>query len=200
MDAQQCKKILVLGDSLSAAYKLPKEQGWVFLLQRRIQREGLAVELVNASVSGATTAAGLQILPQALAQHQPDMVVLELGANDGLQGKPVAYIRQNLERLITLVKQAEAQPVLLGIRLPPNFGARYTEPFFEQYPSLAKQFQITLLPFLLEGVAGDPDLMMEDGLHPSAAGQQRIMENVWAVLAPLLQHTRDAAKGACVTG
>ncbi len=186
LDGSGPKKVLVLGDSLSAAYKLPAERGWVYLLQQRLRDQGAATQVVNASVSGATTAAGLQILPGALATHSPDVVLIELGANDGLQGKPVPYIRKNLQQLITLAQATGAKVVLLGVRLPPNFGARYTEPFFAQYAALAVQNNLTLVPFILKGVAGQSGLMMEDGLHPNAEGQLHVLENVWAELAPIL--------------
>ncbi len=187
LDAQGPKKILILGDSLSAAYKLAAEDGWVHLLQERIDRDKLPFEVVNASVSGATTAAGLQLLPNALSVHQPAFVLIELGANDGLQGKPVPYISRNLTALIKQAHGAGAKVVLMGIKLPPNFGSRYTQPFFEQYISLANQFELPLVPFLLEGVAGDTNLMMRDGLHPKAKAQPLVLDNVWRVIEPLLQ-------------
>ncbi|MFL0800666.1 MAG: arylesterase [Agarilytica sp.] len=187
LDASEYKKILILGDSLSAAYKLAAEEGWVHLLQERLDRDGLPFSVVNASVSGATTAAGLQILPNALSAHEPAFVLIELGANDGLQGKPVPYISRNLSSLITQSQEAGAKVVLLGIQLPPNFGSRYTQPFFAQYAALAKEFGLPLVPFLLEGVAGNADLMMRDGLHPQAKAQSLVFENVWPVLSPLLQ-------------
>ena len=186
LDAPPPKKVLVLGDSLSAAYKLPATQGWVHLLQQRLREYDVSTELVNASVSGATTAAGLQILPGALAAHVPDMVIVELGANDGLQGKPVSYIRKNLQQLIEKSQAGGAKVVLLGVRLPPNFGARYAEPFFAQYASLAEQYDAVLVPFMLDGVAGQSAFMMGDGLHPNATGQVRVLENIWEVLAPYL--------------
>lgn len=184
--AAEQKSILVLGDSLSAAYNMAPEQGWVYLLQQRVQRENLPIKVINASVSGATTAAGLQILPAALSKHTPQIVVLELGANDGLQGKPLNYIRANLQRLIQLCKNAGAEVLLLGVRIPPNYGDAYALPFFNQYAELADQYELAYLPFFLEGVAGQPDLMMADGLHPRAEAQALILENVWPSLAPLL--------------
>lgn len=194
LDVKKEKKILVVGDSLSAAYKLSAEQGWVHLLQLRLLDNDYPYRVVNASVSGATTAAGLQIMPQALARHRPEIVLIELGGNDGLQGKPVPYITNNLERLISLAKGAQARVVLLGTRLPPNFGARYTEPFFAQYAMLAKRHELPLVPFLLEGVAGYSSLMMEDGIHPRAEGQRLLLENVWPTLKPLVAHPDRAAQ------
>ncbi len=186
LDAKISKKILVMGDSLSAAYKLPVEDGWVYHLQARLQQQEWDVEVVNASVSGATTAAGLQILPDALLVHKPDIVILELGANDGLQGKPIPYITKNLSKLIETVKAGGAKILIVGIKLPPNFGRRYTQPFFAQYEALSQTYQLPLVPFLLEGVAGDRELMQNDGLHPTAEGQPLVLENVWPVLQTLL--------------
>lgn len=186
LDAKISKKILVMGDSLSAAYKLPVEDGWVYHLQTRLKQQNRDVEVINASVSGATTAAGLQILPDALLVHKPDIVILELGANDGLQGKPVPYITKNLSKLIEIVKADGAKILIVGIKLPPNFGRRYTQPFFAQYEALAQTYQLPLVPFLLEGVAGNRELMQRDGLHPTAEGQPLVLENVWSVLKTLL--------------
>ncbi len=186
LDAKTSQKILVMGDSLSAAYKLPVEDGWVYHLQARLQQQNRGVEVVNASVSGATTAAGLQILPDALLVHKPDIVILELGANDGLQGKPIPYITKNLSKLIETAKADGAKVLIVGIKLPPNFGSRYTQPFFAQYEALSQTYQLPLVPFLLEGVAGNRDLMQRDGLHPTAAGQPLVLENVWPVLETLM--------------
>jgi acyl-CoA thioesterase-1 len=186
LDAPATKKILVVGDSLSAAYKLPSEQGWVHLLTQRLQEEKYPYEVVNAAVSGATTAAGMQIMSESLALYKPEVVILGLGANDGLQGKPVPYITNNLERLIAMAKASTPKVLLLGIRLPPNFGPRYTQPFFQQYFTLAEQHQLAFVPFILDGVAGVSELMQSDGLHPKAQGQPIILDNVWPELKPLL--------------
>ncbi len=180
------KTILILGDSLSAAYKLSAKQGWASLMQARLREEGLRYQVVNASISGATSAAGLQLLPRKLHEHKPSVVILELGANDGLQGKPVSYISQNLKRLIQLAKDANAQVLLLGIRLPPNFGSKYTEPFFQQYALLAKDLEANLVPFMLDGVAGKPEYMLSDGLHPNAEGQVLVLDTIWPYLQVLL--------------
>lgn len=187
----------MVGDSLSAAYKLSAEQGWVYLLEQELLDAGMNVEFINASVSGMTTAGGLQVMPDALKQHQPQIVVIELGANDGLQGKPVPYITANLERLISLAK-AEGEVVLAGIRLPPNRGKRYVEPFFAQYAQLAEEHETYLVPFLLDGVAGHADKMMDDGLHPNAVGQQTIVQVVKPELTKVLQKipTNRPAEGA----
>ncbi len=191
--AEDQKNILVLGDSLSAAYNMASEQGWVALLQARIrelsesQDDIELMNVINASVSGATTAAGLQILPSALTQHQPDIVILGLGANDGLQGKPLNYIRRNLERLIQLCKNSHVKVILLGQRIPPNYGDAYALPFYEQFADLAQSHELAYVPFLLDGVAGHDQLMMSDGLHPKPEAQRRVLDNVWPALRPLLQ-------------
>lgn len=179
----QGKKILVLGDSLSAAYQIPKDQGWVNLLRQRVKPRW---EVINGAVSGATTAHGLNLLPGLLTKHRPDIVLLELGGNDGLQGKPVTYVSKNLDKLILISKDHGAKVILLGIRIPPNLGERYTKPFFEQYRDLSKRHNLSYLPFLLEGVATNPSLMKSDGIHPTASAQPKILANVWPVLAPHL--------------
>lgn len=181
------RTLLVLGDSLSAAYNIAPESGWVYLLQQRLRDNGNNISVINGSVSGATTAAGLQSLPAMLERHQPDYMILELGANDGLQGKPVPYIKQNLTQLIDLARSADVKVLLVGIRLPPNFGTRYTEPFYNQYAQLASQYRLDYLPFLLDGVAGNDSLMQEDGLHPNASAQARILENIWPRIETLIQ-------------
>ncbi len=177
--------ILVLGDSLSAAYGIPREQGWVALMQQRLdqQQPGL-YRVINASISGETTSGGRSRLQQLLAQHTPDMVLLQLGGNDGLRGLPVRELRQNLSAMIESSLQSGARVALLGIMIPPNYGPRYTQEFRESYQLLAKQYQLALVPFLLEGVAGNADLMQEDGLHPAAVAQPILLENVWRALAP----------------
>lgn len=182
------KKILVMGDSLSAAYRLPVEKGWVAILQAKLAEQQFPVSIVNASVSGATTAAGLKILPPALVQHKPDIVILALGANDGLQGKPISYITANLDKLIKLSIAESAEVLLLGIRIPPNYGLAYTEPFFAQYQHLSEKYDTALVPFFLDGVAGDVTLMMDDGKHPNAAGQRLVFENVWPSIQALLEN------------
>lgn len=187
MDAQIQKKILVVGDSLSAAYKLSAQQGWVHLLRQRLKDNNYSHQVINASVSGATTAAGIQLMRQSLALHKPDIVIVELGGNDGLQGKPVSYITKNLDRLIKMASTSGAEVILVGIRIPPNLGRRYTEPFFNQYQVLADKHKLPLVPFLLDKVAGYPNLMQEDGIHPSAEGQPIVLENVWPVLAGVLE-------------
>lgn len=177
-------KVLVLGDSLSAAYGLPPEQGWVAALQQRFT--DARVEFVNASVSGATTAAGLERLPGLLKQHQPSWMFLQLGANDGLQGKPITYIKNNLRALIVRAQDAGVEVILAGVHLPPNLGARYTEPFFSMYADLAQEYDLHYVPFVLQGVAGDARYMQSDGLHPNAAGQKIMADSLGSQLQSFL--------------
>ena len=180
------RTILVFGDSLSAALGLRPEQGWVELLTRRLQSQGYGYEVVNASVSGETSSGGLQRLPRALELHRPGIVILELGANDGLRGLPLDAMRANLVQMVRLSQAQGARVLLVGIRLPPNYGQRYGEQFAGTYPALADQNRLPLVPFLLQGVALNPSLMQEDGLHPNAAGEPVVLENLWPHLKPLL--------------
>jgi acyl-CoA thioesterase I len=181
------RTILVLGDSLSAAHGLRPEQGWVALLTQRLQSQGYGYDIVNASVSGETTSGGLERLPRALQLHQPGIVILELGANDGLRGLPLAAVRENLAQMVRASQAAGARVLLLGIRIPPNYGPRYTDEFARIYPDLANQYQLPLVPFLLDKVALDPTRMQEDGLHPNAQGELPVLDNVWPYLKPLLK-------------
>jgi len=180
--------ILILGDSLSAAYRMSASEGWVSLLAERLEANSSFSDygVVNASISGATTAAGLSSLPSLLATHRPKIVVVELGANDGLQGKPIPYITKNLSSILSEVAANGAQALLLGNHIPPNYGKAYTKPFFDQYKTLAKKFDIPYVPFLLEGVATDSSLMMPDGLHPLPRAQTKVLENVWSELEKIL--------------
>ncbi len=180
------RTILVFGDSLSAALGLRPEQGWVELLARRLHSQGYGYEVVNASVSGETSSGGLQRLPRALELHRPTVVVLELGANDGLRGLPVDAMRANLAQMVQLSQAAGARVLLVGIRLPPNYGQHYGEQFAGVFSALAQGDHLPLVPFLLQDVALDPKLMQEDGLHPNAAGEPVVLENVWPHLKPLL--------------
>lgn len=178
--------VLVFGDSLSAAYRMNEEQGWVALLQAQIDEQALPHRIVNGSVSGETTAGGLARLPAMLDAHNPDIVVLELGGNDGLRGLPVPSIQQNLERMIELARDSGAEVLLVGMQIPPNYGPRYTEPFHAQYQDLADTYQLTLIPFLLDGIAEDAALMQDDGVHPTAEAQPLIVDIVWPVLQSML--------------
>jgi acyl-CoA thioesterase I len=186
--AAQNRIILSFGDSLSAAYGLQPEQGWVALLQQRLRDQGYEYQIINASISGETSSGGLERLPHLLAAHRPALVLLELGANDGLRGLPLQTVHDNLARMIAMSKASGAGVLLLGIRLPPNYGPRYGNGFADLYSELARQDQLPWVPFLLEGVALDPALMQGDGLHPRAAGEPRVLDTVWARLQPLLRH------------
>jgi acyl-CoA thioesterase-1 len=178
---------LVFGDSLSAAYGLHPEQGWVHLLAERVRGAGLDWRIVNASITGETTAGGLRRLPEDLKRHKPDIVVIALGANDALRGQPIAGIRENLDRMIRLSRDAHAQPVLVGLMIPPNYGIDYAAQFRDAYPELAAKRKVALVPFLLDGIADKPELFQADQLHPTAAAQPRIVDNVWKTLEPLLR-------------
>lgn len=174
--------VLVFGDSLSAAYGLRKEDGWVYLLQQRMPEH----TFINASISGETSGNGLVRLPAYLQQQKPDVLVIELGANDGLRGFPLDTLRNNLQAMIELGKQAGCRILLLGMQIPPNYGPRYAKQFAETYTQLAEKNQVALVPFLLQAVAGDPAHFQADHLHPTAAVQPRILATVQPALEPLL--------------
>lgn len=179
----------MLGDSLSASFGTALDQGWVSLLKQRLAAEGLPHQVINASISGDTTAGGRSRLPALLAAHEPAVVVIELGANDGLRGFPPKRIAAALTALVEEAQAAGAQVLLIGVRLPPNYGTRYAEQFQRLYAEVAEDTGAALVPRLLAGVAEDRALMQADGLHPSAAAQPRLLETVWPVLLPLLQAT-----------
>jgi acyl-CoA thioesterase-1 len=179
--------ILVFGDSLSAGYGIHVEQGWVSLLASKISQLGYGFRVINASVSGETTAGGLGRLPHALDVHKPRILVLELGANDGLRGLPLAGTHDNLDRMITLAQARGITVLLLGLRMPPNYGERYTTGFFNMYTDLAQAHKLALVPFLLDQVALKPALLQADGLHPNEQGQPLLLDNVWPKLEPLLR-------------
>lgn len=178
--------VLVVGDSISAAFGLETSQGWVHLLQQRLETEKRDYEVVNASISGDTSAGGLARLPTLLAEHKPDVVIIELGGNDGLRGQPPAQMRQNLAAMVGRSQEADAKVVLLGMRMPPNLGQRYTTAFAQAFDSLAEEKDLPYVPFLLEGVGGVEGMMQADRVHPTAGAQQRLLDNVWPVLEPLL--------------
>ncbi len=181
--------ILVLGDSLSAAFGMATAEGWVSLLEQRLAEQGYAHRVVNASISGDTSVGGRARLPAALQSHDPAIVILELGGNDGLLGMPIADIRANLEALVEMSMEAGARVLLLGIQIPPNYGPVYAEQFAALYPTVAERYQLSLVPFLLEGIALDPELMQGDRIHPKAAAQPLILDLVWPELEPLLVET-----------
>ena len=181
--------ILIVGDSLSAGYGLAIHENWPALLQERLQASGYPHRVVNASISGDTTSGGLARLPRALERNAPALVVIGLGGNDGLRAIPIPEIRRNLARMIQLSQDTGAEVVLAGIHIPPNYGPAYTEAFHHVYHELAQEYGTGLVPFILDGVALDPGLMQDDGLHPTAAAQPRIVDNVWPELVTLLGGT-----------
>jgi acyl-CoA thioesterase-1 len=178
--------LLVYGDSLSAGYQLPTEKSWPALLAADWKSQGLDLHIVNASVSGETTQGGLARLSQALQTHVPDWVLLELGANDGLRGLPPSLTRKNLDQMLQRIQQQGARALLIQIRIPPNYGARYIRQFESIYPELAQQHQVPLLPFFMEPIITDPALLLADGLHPNARGQEKIRDQLEPILTPLL--------------
>ncbi len=182
--------ILVLGDSLSAGRGIAVEDSWVSLLQQKLDSQGYGYRVVNASVSGDTTGGGLARLPRALALHQPEILIIELGGNDGLRGTPIEEIRLNLSRAIETGLEAGARVVLAGMQMPPNYGEQYAGGFRNLYPDLADDYHLPFIPFLLDGVALDPALMQNDGFHPNAAGQRGILANVWAALETVIASSR----------
>ena len=181
------KTVLVLGDSLSAEYGLNRGSGWVALMEHKLKTEKIGATVVNASISGETTSGGRSRLPALLAQHRPDVVVIELGANDGLRGQPVAATEANLKSMIELAHQNKARVLLVGMRMPPNYGRDYTERFWGMYKNLAQQFKEPLVPFMLEGVADKPALFQADRLHPNAQAHPIILSNIWPEFVSLVK-------------
>jgi len=176
--------LLIIGDSLSAAYGIAPQQGWVHLLEQRLVKKGHHYQVINASISGDTTSGGLRRLMKQ--QYSADIIILELGANDGLRGLNLKQMRHNLASMIEHSQQAGAKVLLLGMRIHPNYGKVYMERFHQIYQELAAEYQTSLVPFFLEGVGGQPAMMQDDGLHPTASAQQRLLENVWQVLEEML--------------
>jgi acyl-CoA thioesterase-1 len=179
--------ILVVGDSLSAGFGVDLEDTWIALLQTRLEEKGYGYRVVNASISGDTTGNGLRRLPRALGIHQPDILIIELGGNDGLRGLPVEIMRANLAKMITLGRDNGARIVLAGMLIPPNYGDDYANDFAGVFPELAAEFDTPLIPFFMEGVALDPSKMQGDGIHPNTAAQPILMETVWKMLEPELE-------------
>jgi len=192
----QAPVIVVFGDSISAGYGIRVEQGWVSLLSRKIAQEGYGFRVVNASVSGETTAGGLARLPHALDVQRPRILLLELGGNDGLRSLPLDSTRDNLAQMIKLTQARGIALLLIGIRVPPNYGARYTTGFQMIYTELAQSYRLPLVPFLLDRVALQPALMQADGIHPTEQGQPLLLENVWPTLEPMLRSAARAPGGA----
>ncbi len=185
----QASVVLLLGDSLSAGYGLDREDGWVWLLDQRLRQAGLPHQVVNASVSGDTTAGGLTRLTSLLERHRPAVTVIELGANDGLRGLDVQLIRDNLSALILQARAVDSRILLVGVRLPPNYGAAYTNEFQGVFQTVGETEGVALVPDLLQNVAEHWDLMQPDGIHPTDEAQGRILENVWPALEPLVRAT-----------
>lgn len=186
--ASNPQSILILGDSLSAAYGIKREDGWVNLLDQHLKQHysNQQYPIINASISGETTGGALRRLPQLLAQHQPAIVIIELGGNDGLRGHPINILRQSLQQLVELSLQSNATVLLAGMKIPPNYGLRYTQQFYDSYQQIAQQFDIQLVPFLLAGIALKPELIQSDGIHPTAAAQPQLLKNVLPSLKVLL--------------
>lgn len=182
--------ILVVGDSISAGFGIDKNSGWVALLQAKL---GGNFHIVNTSISGETTSGGRARLSKTLKQHQPDLVILELGGNDGLRGTPTKFIANNLSAMVKQIKGANSDVMLLGMRIPPNYGERYTQQFFSVFNTIASDHNTLFVPFLLEGVAGKPNMMQADGIHPTKLAQPIIMELVWTELQEWLKTLTNRA-------
>jgi len=179
-------RVLIVGDSLSAAYGMPVEYGWVALLDARLRALESDATVINASISGETSAGGVARLPALLEQHRPGIVVIELGGNDGLRGYPVPQLRDNLLQMVRLSRAAGADVLLVGMRILPNYGKRYTEAFHQSFVDLAAQEQVPLVPFLLDGLTVSGEVLQSDGIHPTAAVQPMMLDNVWPTLESLL--------------
>jgi acyl-CoA thioesterase-1 len=184
--AHAAGKILVFGDSLSSAYGIAERRGWVALLEERLEREKLAWQVVNASISGETTSGGRSRLSRALADHKPAVVVLELGGNDGLRGLPVAEMKKNLSAMVAQAQKAGARVLLVGMRVPPNYGETYTRAFERAFGEVAAERKVALLPFLFDGFGEKMEMFQPDRIHPNEAAQPAMLGNVWKALVPLL--------------
>ena len=182
--------ILVYGDSLSAAYGLPQDAGWAALLQARLKQQSLDYTVSNVSVSGETTSGGAARIADVLNTHRPKVIIVELGANDGLRGLPPREMRANLAQILSASRRARARVLLVGMRMPPNYGASYTQAFAAVYADLAREYKTALVPYLLQGMDQQRELFQADDLHPTAAAQPILLENVWKSLLPLLQQAR----------
>ncbi|UCP15627.1 arylesterase [Aeromonas media] len=186
LSSAQAQTLLVLGDSLSAGYQMPTEQSWPALLNEKWQQQGGEHKLINASISGETTQGGLARLPALLEEHKPDWVLIELGGNDGLRGFAPAITRANLTKMVALAKASQTKTVLTQIQLPRNYGARYLQQFEQIFPELAQANGLPLMPFFLDDIVLRPELMMNDGIHPTAAAQPQIRDRVARFIEPLL--------------
>lgn len=183
----QAQTLLVVGDSISAAYGIEIEQGWVARLQQRLNQREPSYQVVNASISGDTSAGGHTRLPALLEQHQPDLVVIELGGNDGLRGLSLVSLKDNLSAMVELARQQGSRVIVLGMRIPPNYGPRYTEGFYQVYQQLAQELDVPVLGFFLEGIGGVPGMVQNDGIHPTAAAQPLLLDNAWPLIEAQLQ-------------
>ena len=181
------RTVLVLGDSLSAAYGMDREQGWVALLDERLRQEGFDWRAANASTSGDTTRNGLSRLPRALDQHEPAIVVIALGGNDGLRGVGPGEIENNLQRMVDTAQESSARVLIAGVRIPPNYGRAYTERFANAFANVATENDLPLVARILDGIAEDSSLMQDDGIHPRAEAQEQILDNIWSELRPMLE-------------
>lgn len=188
------KTLLVLGDSLSAEYGLARGSGWVTLLEKRLQEKKLDIKIVNASISGETTSGGKTRLPALLEQHKPAFVVLELGANDGLRGLPLAAMEQNLQAMSKMAQKSGAKVLLVGMQIPPNYGREYTAQFIATFERVAQSNKLPLVPFLLQGFAEKPEMFQNDRIHPLASAHPQMLNNVWQGLEPLLLPNRKGGK------
>ena len=185
-NAVQAATILIFGDSISAAYGIQREQGWVALLERRLANQGPQFRVVNASMSGETTGGGLARLPKALEEHDPDLLIIELGGNDGLRGYPVANIRRNLAQMIEAADPLRRDVLLVAMQIPPNYGHRYTQAFRDLFTDLSESYDVPLADDFIEAVALQPELMQDDGIHPTAAGQPLLLDALWPAIKRLL--------------
>ena len=181
------KTVLVVGDSLSAEYGIARGAGWVSLLEQKLKAEKVQAKVVNASISGETTSGGRARLPALLGQHRPDIVVIELGANDGLRGLPVSSAEANLRAMVAMARDKKAEVLLVGMRMPPNYGRAYTEKFFDMFKKVSAETRSPLVPFMLEGVADKPAMFQQDSLHPLADAHPIILSNIWPQFASLIK-------------
>lgn len=181
------KTLLIVGDSISAGFGVDVGKSWVNHLDKQLKEKGYPYSVVNASISGDTTANGLARLPALLSQYHPDIVLIELGGNDGLRGTPLKRIEHNLTQMVKQIKESNAQALLIGIELPPNYGNQYLERFMAIYPSVAEEQQIPFVPSIVKDVGGHAEFMQADGVHPNVLGHERILDNIWPVLVPLLE-------------
>ncbi len=187
-ETAMAKTVMVYGDSISAGYGLNPQQGWVYLLQKRLEQQyPKKHKVVNASVSGETSSGGLARLPLALKTHRPDIVVLELGGNDGLRGQPPQMLQQNLAKMIQLTQQTHAKVILLGIKIPPNYGTAYSKAFEQSYRVISQQYKVPLLPFFMQGIAGNNQLMQKDLVHPNAQAQRILLNNAYPLIQQALK-------------